>query len=338
MGGFGQITLSLHFLGGRPDAVVVARPHRRARLLLLVACTSLLGCATAKGQAQAPARLRDTPIHSWAMQLDGIDLQRLARTALDLIVVDRTRGARGAQPFTRPELSALRSSRAGAPRVLLAYVSVGQVETYREHWNPRWHRERPDWLGPEDPDWPKHHEVRYWLPGWESLVLEEVRRAATQGFDGVYLDRVDAFEVWSQHRRELAPRTARRAMAQLVSKVAAAGRAVDPRFVVVIQNGTELTREPGFWSSCDGVSAENLLLDDTGAPLSDDVTGPILEDLARTRAAGRVALAVDYPRTGTARKEVLELRQRGIVPFVASFGLATLDLHDLHDLHDLEQR
>jgi cysteinyl-tRNA synthetase len=81
----------------------------------------------------------------------------------------------------------------------LCYFSIGEAEEYRFYFDPAWKRAatRPAWFGKENPDWAGNYKVRYWDPAWRDAALKPyLRRIVAQGFDGVYLDIVDAFEYW----------------------------------------------------------------------------------------------------------------------------------------------
>ena len=84
----------------------------------------------------------------------------------------------------------------GGRRLVFAYLSIGEAETYRSYWVPSWTAAPPDWLAWENPDWPGNFLVRYWMPAWQTIVLEMLDDLVAAGFDGVYLDRVDAYEAF----------------------------------------------------------------------------------------------------------------------------------------------
>ena len=49
-------------------------------------------------------------------------------------------------------------------------------------------------LGPENPDWKGNYKVRYWQPEWQALIQARIVELADAGFDGAYLDIIDAWE------------------------------------------------------------------------------------------------------------------------------------------------
>lgn len=127
-------------------------------------------------------------------------LAALAATNHDLLVLD---------PFideatvTAAEIDRLKKKANGGRRLVLCYVSVGEAENYRFYWQDNWRPGRPAFLGPEDPDWKGNFTVKYWDKSWQSIVAGRPRsylaRVLAAGFDGVYLDRVDAHEWFEEH-------------------------------------------------------------------------------------------------------------------------------------------
>lgn len=57
-----------------------------------------------------------------------------------------------------------------------------------------WSTRPPEWLLEENQDWPGNYLVRYWHPKWQRIALDALTAILAAGFDGVYLDRVDALE------------------------------------------------------------------------------------------------------------------------------------------------
>jgi cysteinyl-tRNA synthetase len=50
----------------------------------------------------------------------------------------------------------------------------------------------------ENPHWKGNYKVRYWEPSWQELILGKedayLDKILKTGFDGVYLDIIDAFD------------------------------------------------------------------------------------------------------------------------------------------------
>ena len=73
-------------------------------------------------------------VKSWRYQLSGVDPEAVANSAADLVVIDYA-GSNG--PFTRAEVDQMRRKPDGSRRLVLAYMSIGQAETYRWYWPQR---------------------------------------------------------------------------------------------------------------------------------------------------------------------------------------------------------
>jgi cysteinyl-tRNA synthetase, unknown class len=118
----------------------------------------------------------------------------LAATAYDVVVMDAWFDIDEA--LTRTDVLALERKPGGGRRLVFAYLSIGEAEDYRSDWNPAWATDPPPWLGEENPDWPGNYAVEYWDAEWQSIVAGRLDALVGAGFDGVYLDKVDAFETF----------------------------------------------------------------------------------------------------------------------------------------------
>lgn len=119
----------------------------------------------------------------------------LASTRYDLLIVDAYHD--GTAPLSAAQVQALKLKAGGGGRLVIAYMSIGEAEDYRYYWQSAWRDDRPDWLGAENPDWPGNYKVEYWAPGWKALIAGDggyLDRILAAGFDGIYLDLIDAFE------------------------------------------------------------------------------------------------------------------------------------------------
>ena len=111
------------------------------------------------------------------------------------------------------DLELLKTKPSGAPRLVLAYMSIGQAEDYRYYWFDGYYNfgyswepgVSPEWLRDpnENPLWAGDYYVYYWEEEWQNIIIHGVPpfpsyldRIVDAGFDGVYLDHVDAFERW----------------------------------------------------------------------------------------------------------------------------------------------
>jgi len=106
------------------------------------------------------------------------------------------------EPFTAAEVAQLRSKANGGKRLVICYMSIGEAEDYRYYWQDSWTGNKPGWMAAENPDWPGNYKVKYWDPQWQEILYKDqdsyLGRITTAGFDGVYLDIIDAFEYFEE--------------------------------------------------------------------------------------------------------------------------------------------
>ena len=100
--------------------------------------------------------------------------------------------------FTAAEVAQLRTKANGGKRLVICYMSIGEAEDYRYYWQNGWANNKPDWIAAENPDWPGNYKVKYWNEEWQGLIYKNrdsyLSKITNAGFDGVYLDIIDAFE------------------------------------------------------------------------------------------------------------------------------------------------
>jgi cysteinyl-tRNA synthetase, unknown class len=127
-------------------------------------------------------------------------LQSIAATNYDLIIMDAYFED---EPITSEDLDQIRYKANGGQRLLIAYMSIGEAEDYRPYWDPTWSFNPPLWLGATNPDWPGNYKVKYWDPLWQTYIYGQdgsyAHQLITSGFDGTYLDIIDAYEYYEEN-------------------------------------------------------------------------------------------------------------------------------------------
>ena len=102
--------------------------------------------------------------------------------------------------FIASEIAQLKNKANGGKRIVISYMSIGEAENYRSYWNPNWNSNKPIWLDAVNPSWPGNYKVKYWYPEWQSIIYGNdnsyLRKILNAGFDGAYLDIIDAFEYY----------------------------------------------------------------------------------------------------------------------------------------------
>jgi cysteinyl-tRNA synthetase len=100
--------------------------------------------------------------------------------------------------LTAAEVASLKTKANGGQRLLICYVSIGEAENYRYYWQSSWEPGSPAWVAAENPEWAGNFKVRYWDPAWKDIIFGNdasyLKKVLDAGFNGVYLDIIDAFE------------------------------------------------------------------------------------------------------------------------------------------------
>ena len=281
--------------------------YNRLRTAPLFGASLMLQLALAAGSAPtaaAPPRANLAGVQSWGYQLQQVDPHLVAASPYDLMVIDYARDGSSEQAFTRAEVATMQRKAGGGSRLVLAYLSIGEAEDYRSYWQRNWLYSPPAWLGSENPDWPGNYAVHYWDPQWQNLIVggpgSYLDAILAAGFDGIYLDRVDAFDI-------AVPGTSRETrlelMAEFVAAIAAHARQRKPGFIVVGQNAEELLENPIYADAIDAVGKEDLFfgLDGDGTPNAKSELRASLTPLQRFQASGKPIFLVEYLETSESK-------------------------------------
>jgi len=126
-------------------------------------------------------------------------LNALHETNHDMLVIDAFFWG---SPLTSSEVSSLKKKRSGEGRLVFSYMSIGEAEDYRYYWKDSWKKSPPHFLERENLRWRGNYKVRYWMEQWQQLICGSgdgedfessyLGRVINAGFDGVYLDILDA--------------------------------------------------------------------------------------------------------------------------------------------------
>ncbi|HEY3244191.1 MAG TPA: MJ1477/TM1410 family putative glycoside hydrolase [Phycisphaerae bacterium] len=302
------------------------------------------------GERPAISNERLRAVNDWAYQLQGdpaIDLEALGRTPFDLVVIDYSRDGRENGAFSTGEITGLKSSSGGA-KIVLAYMSIGEAEIGRFYFNNAWIRpdpnvnpdgpftltsSAPSFLAAPNPNFPDNFKVRYWEPRWQQIIIHNpgghpdisdsaayLDRILAAGFDGVYLDIIDAFEFFADERDSAAAD-----MVTFVAAIADYARAQRPDFIVVPQNGSGIIAEVAtdararYFAAINGIGAEDTFYfgdADENNPFNPQTA--TVEFLREFRQAGLTVLAIDYLAQRAAIDDFYaRARAEGWVPYAS---------------------
>ena len=265
------------------------------RILLLWVALLLGGCASTPQTGSAPGtaeavqvELAGRPVRSFHYQLQDIDLNELAASPYDLLIIDYSRDGSAQEMFSKQEISDLQNS--GDGKLVLAYLSIGEAEDYRSY--------------------------------WKETIHEYLDTILAAGYDGVYLDTIESYQSF-----EDVP-DAERKMADFVIYLAAYARTLQPSFLIVPQNGINLALDyEDYRHTVDALGQEDIFYGYpqenrlSEAAFLDEVL-PKVDTLT---AQGLPVLAIAYTtRDGQIRDNVQRCREHGLLCFATTRDLNRL--------------
>lgn len=155
---------------------------------------------------------------------------------------------------------------APTPKLVLAYIDIGEAEDFRTYWEASWEPGDPEWIVGYDPDgWEGNFPVAFWWDEWQEIWLGnggQIEAIVDAGFDGVYLDWVEAYSDEQVIDAAAADGLdAREEMIWWVTDIAERGRSLDSGFLVIAQNAAELVTDDDYASVIDGLAQEQVWFD-----------------------------------------------------------------------------
>ena len=268
-------------------------------------------------------------VTNWSYQLQGlngspINPAQIAGSGAGLLVTDYSRDGTGPNRFTPAEVDTFKAN-----AVAVSYISIGEASDFQSYWHKNWTSTgratgaltsaAPSWLGPVDQAFPESRKVRYWDADWQKLIFNDAHtgyldQIVAQGFDGAYLDIVDAYFFWPAEatpaeRRAGDPRTEHDAAARMIDFIVAMtahARLTNPDFAIIPQNGafiidaldnTDPARKATFLDSINAIAVEDVYLRNGDAPENNGflpdkaVIAGLKHDFL---ANGKAVFAVDY--------------------------------------------
>jgi cysteinyl-tRNA synthetase len=237
-----------------------------------------------KTRPQPKAKERPNPLKAvrfWAYQIQHLDrdgaVDRLVRSRYDMLVLEPTRTDRDSADFdSKGMVERLHATRgkSGKRRIVIAYIDIGEAESWRYYWKRSWkkptksRRGQPDFLVIPDPDgWEDNYPVAYWDPRWKAIIASGedsmLDRILDDGYDGIYLDWVEAFSNDAVRRvaRE-AGRDSAVEMIRFIGELRAHARKRRPDFLVIPQNAAALLDgHPEYLNVIDAIAQEQIFFD-----------------------------------------------------------------------------
>jgi cysteinyl-tRNA synthetase len=301
-------------------------------LITLLLVFLVIGCSS-RGLIQSA---QSQGLHSWLYQLQDADVDEIIASGFKLVVMDYSKDGSDEERYPPEEIGRLRESGITS----LAYLSIGEAEDYRFYWQKNWDADHdglpdagaPPWLGHSNPEWEGNYKVKYWDPDWQGIILAYLDKIIAQGFAGVYLDIIDAFEYWSDPENGeglvLTEGEAARRMITFVERIAAHARAKVPGFLVFPQNGERILdydSSGSYAATISGIGIEDLFYNET-EPNPPEQVAARTAYLDRITSAGKAVLSVDYVDDGSGYRGqnkariddyLSQARAHSYIPYVA---------------------
>ena len=292
--------------------------------------------------AEAERLKRLNAAKSWGYQLNGLSIEAAAASPYDLLVVDATTGLATDRHMEPQEVEQLKKKPDGARRLVVSYLSIGEAEDYRPDYFSKEYLEEdaPDWLMTQNPKWKGNRSIKFCTEGWQKTILGDddgrnvyngidpspLHRLIDLGFDGVYLDRVDAY---ADVAKECPG--ARDTMIKFVERLAAHARKKNPHFMVILQNAEELLADARMVKTIDAVAKEDLFY---GADHSEnanpaEAVRQSVKYLTLAKEAKRPVFVVDYLKDKAKSADAkARIQALGFTPYIAPRDLGSLWLPD----------
>ncbi|MBK9178156.1 MAG: endo alpha-1,4 polygalactosaminidase [Acidimicrobiales bacterium] len=233
--------------------------------MALAAALLVAGACDDEG-ARGPGALAEVDrwLYLLAVPVEPDVVEAIAASSHDLVVIDpAVTETDSADVPVRAMVERLHD----AGKTVVAYVDVGEAESYRTYWQEGWGIGDPAWILSEDPDgWAENYPVAYWDPEWQALWLDDgglVDVVAGLGFDGLYLDWVEGYsdEVVAEAADADGVDPAEE-MAVWVGALADRMRERRPGALVIQQNAAELAAtRPDLRAVIDGLAQEQVWFD-----------------------------------------------------------------------------
>ena len=299
----------------------------------IVCLLCLLITKNASGQA-----LQD--VNSWLYQLQRIDIDSIAASSYDLVVMDYSSDGSLVGEFTSSQIQQLKIS----GKIVLSYMSIGEAEDYRYYWQSGWTEGNPSWLGPTNPAWEGNYKVRYWMDGWKQIIMGSpdayLDKIIAAGFDGIYLDIIDAYYFFGPEGDMPENNNSANDMIQFVIEMAdyASANCSCSNFYIFPQNGAPIIDDGSADSSTiylqkiHGIGAEDTYffgdLDENNPYDLQTYEHGLLEQF---RDAGDLVIAVDYVTESAKIDSFYAFAEAdAFIPFATVRALDTLMINPGH--------
>ena len=310
----------------------------------------------------------------WAYQIQGVEnrksIKKIVRSKYDMVVIDPTvtyDSDFNAKKAVRQIKNSTASNKKNR-KMVIAYIDIGEMEEWRWYWgNNKQYEERgrcksafakqiqswAPWVVGCDPDgWAGNYPVAYWDKNWKDVVIygsslgektyynSMLDEVVKDGFDGVYLDWVEAYDddkVKARAKKNGVDPVAE--MLQLIKEIKQYGQKSNPNFVVIQQNASGLVDEVGIAKATkyiDAIAQEHVWWygeasdswrdrDSYNQKIDKDLNNFYLRTLKEYQKAGLPVFNAEYASGRKRLKNIYkQSRNLGFVPYVSRASLSRI--------------
>jgi len=249
--------------------------------------------------------------------LQGFGIEELENADYDIAVVDPDDSK-----LTESDLEKLHQEE----KFILAYLSIGEAENYRDYWEESWETQKPSFLDDENPDWEGNYKVQYWDSQWQEIIFDKVDSITEMGYDGIYLDVIDAYSYYEKKGID----SAEEEMIEFVVSISERSKEKNRHMLIIPQNSEELVDNEDYLSAIDGIGREDLwYIDDR--PQDTEQLEAALGHLKKVKEDHKVVLAISYPSEESKRCDFIQsARDNGFIPCIAKRQLNTIEFSDCY--------
>ena len=194
---------------------------------------------------EQPVVSPNVEIPSFAYYLKNPNLQAIKSSSFDFVIID-TENRKG--KFTKAEVAEISNQ-----KKVLAYLSIGEAENYRKYWKKEWNRNKPTWIGNENPLWKGNYSISdVTNQTWLNIVKAELDSIIETGYHGVLLNGISSYN-------EIGTLEARNHMIEFVIALTQYAKSKNKEFFVIVQDSEELLQDEKYLKTIDGILKQYLV-------------------------------------------------------------------------------
>ncbi|HEC39885.1 hypothetical protein LCGC14_1695510 [marine sediment metagenome] len=277
--------------------------------------------------------INGTIIDDFAYLLQNINKETVRNSKYDLLIIDYSSDGNETGEFSYSEVNYMKST-GDKKKFLISYISIGEAENYRFYWEESWDADHdgipdpgaPNWLDNENADWEGNYKVKFWMIGWEQIVFDYLDKIIAAGFDGIYMDIIDAYEFY----QSVIPNNDWK-MIDFVGNISSyVKNEVGDNFSVIVQNADELLLNSTYLEHIDGIGREDLFYFDN-IPTNDNWRNEGIFNLNMVVNNNKFVLITDYPQLSSLKYDFYRTCiTNGFLGYAADRELDNLKDYDLY--------